>query len=110
MKLKVGGAAAIKPTETVVETIAGKKKSRFWVYAVEPIAPTQDVAPPPPSSDYDMSESSIGPSADGRIEDSAMDDIERESSTEYGTSGDSYRYKKSIEGSLSPSPDSMDES
>jgi len=37
LKVKVNGAAAVKPTETVVEQIAGKKKSKFWVYAVEPV-------------------------------------------------------------------------
>jgi hypothetical protein len=40
IKLKANGAAAIKPTERVVEQIAGKKKSKFWVYAVEPIPET----------------------------------------------------------------------
>jgi hypothetical protein len=37
IKAKVSGAAAVKPTETAVEQIAGKKKSKFWFYAVEPI-------------------------------------------------------------------------
>jgi hypothetical protein len=37
-KIRINGAAAVKPTETVVEQIAGKKKSKFWVYAVEPLA------------------------------------------------------------------------
>ena len=41
LKLKINGAAKVKPTETVVETVAGKKKSKFWVYAVEPIAAPQ---------------------------------------------------------------------
>ena len=31
LKIKVNGAAAVKPTETAVEAIAGKKKSKFWV-------------------------------------------------------------------------------
>ena len=54
IKLKVNGAAAVKPTETLVETVAGKKKSKFWVYAVEPVAGT---ATEPPLTDYDMSDS-----------------------------------------------------
>lgn len=54
IKLKVNGAAAVKPTETLVETVAGKKKSKFWVYAVEPVAGTP-VEPPP--TDYEMSDS-----------------------------------------------------
>ncbi|TFK36959.1 hypothetical protein BDQ12DRAFT_686158 [Crucibulum laeve] len=43
LKLKATGAAALKPTEVALEQIAGKKRSKFWVYAVEP-APG---APPP---------------------------------------------------------------
>lgn len=30
------GAAAVKPTEIAMEQIVGKKKSKFWFYAVEP--------------------------------------------------------------------------
>jgi len=37
LKIKVSGAAALKPTEIALESIAGKKRSKFWVYAVEPI-------------------------------------------------------------------------
>ncbi|KAH0591018.1 hypothetical protein H2248_001129 [Termitomyces sp. 'cryptogamus'] len=37
IKLKNSGAAALKPNEIALEQIAGKKKSKFWVYAVEPI-------------------------------------------------------------------------
>jgi hypothetical protein len=33
------GAAAIKPTEVALEQITGRKKSRFWYYAVEPASP-----------------------------------------------------------------------
>ena len=36
-KLKTTGAAALKPTEMIVEQVAGKKKSRFWIYAIEPV-------------------------------------------------------------------------
>lgn len=36
VKLKATGAAALKPNEIAMEQIAGKKKSKFWVYAVEP--------------------------------------------------------------------------
>ncbi|KIK96396.1 hypothetical protein PAXRUDRAFT_826021 [Paxillus rubicundulus Ve08.2h10] len=34
---KTNRAAAIKPNEIVVEQVKGKKKSKFWFYAVEPI-------------------------------------------------------------------------
>ena len=56
IKLKVNGAAAVRPTETVVETVAGKKKSKFWVYAVEPLAAPESH---PPSTDYEMSDSTL---------------------------------------------------
>lgn len=39
-KLTASGAAAVKPTETAVEQLAGRKKSKFWFYAVEPIVPS----------------------------------------------------------------------
>lgn len=35
---KKSGAAAVRPNEVAVEQIAGKKKSKFWFYAVEPSA------------------------------------------------------------------------
>jgi hypothetical protein len=37
VRVKASGAAALKPTEIAMEQIAGKKKSKFWVYAVEPV-------------------------------------------------------------------------
>lgn len=33
---KGSGAAAVKPTEIAVEQVNGKKKSKYWFYAVEP--------------------------------------------------------------------------
>lgn len=45
-KAKVNGAAAVKPTEIAVEQLGGKKKSKFWFYAVEPISAPSDVLPP----------------------------------------------------------------
>lgn len=41
VKVKASGAAALKATEVAVEQIAGKKKSKFWVYAVEPGEPME---------------------------------------------------------------------
>lgn len=42
IKVKKNGAAAVKPTEVALEQVAGRKRSKFWYYAVEPIpnAPT----------------------------------------------------------------------
>ncbi|KAJ3783133.1 hypothetical protein GGU10DRAFT_405483, partial [Lentinula aff. detonsa] len=37
IKVKATGAAALKPTEFAAEQIAGRKKSKYWIYAVEPI-------------------------------------------------------------------------
>ncbi|KAG8219505.1 hypothetical protein J3R82DRAFT_451 [Butyriboletus roseoflavus] len=37
-KVRNEGAAAIKPNEIPMEQVRGKKKSKFWYYAVEPIA------------------------------------------------------------------------
>jgi len=37
LEVKNSGAAAIKPTEVAIEQIGGRKKSRFWYYAVEPM-------------------------------------------------------------------------
>jgi hypothetical protein len=41
---KVNGASNVKQNEVAVEQVAGKKKSKFWYYAVEPSA-GQAVAP-----------------------------------------------------------------
>lgn len=45
LRLKSSSAAALKPTEIALEQIKGKKRSKYWVYAVEPIP---GAAPPPP--------------------------------------------------------------
>jgi hypothetical protein len=42
VKVKATGAAALKPNEVAMEQIAGKKRSKFWVYAVEPSAAPSD--------------------------------------------------------------------
>ncbi|KAF9535654.1 hypothetical protein CPB83DRAFT_802160 [Crepidotus variabilis] len=53
VKVKVTGAAALKPTEVAMEQVAGKKKSKFWVYAVEP-ASEPERPPSPESTDGDV--------------------------------------------------------
>ncbi|KAJ8597625.1 hypothetical protein M405DRAFT_803668 [Rhizopogon salebrosus TDB-379] len=45
-KTKANGAAAVKPTEIAVEQLGGKKKSKFWFYAVEPIPTPSGVISP----------------------------------------------------------------
>ncbi|KAI5898043.1 uncharacterized protein SCHCODRAFT_02610964 [Schizophyllum commune H4-8] len=42
IKLKATGAAALRANEQAVEVLPGKKKSRFWVYAVEPADEQQE--------------------------------------------------------------------
>lgn len=104
IKLKPNGAAALKPTETVVEAVAGKKKSRFWVYAVEPIAAPPNVVPVPQTADVDMEDNASSSNFNGyrgqRGTSSVTDDVDRASSAEVRTNGDTYQ--KSLEGSLSP--------
>ncbi|KAJ3567991.1 hypothetical protein NP233_g6002 [Leucocoprinus birnbaumii] len=53
LKLKATGAAALRPTEVAMEQVAGKKRSKFWVYAVEPI-PGQQPGAASESEDVNM--------------------------------------------------------
>ncbi|KAF7339316.1 hypothetical protein MSAN_02145200 [Mycena sanguinolenta] len=49
LKLKSSGAAALKPNEVAMEQIAGKKRSKYWVYAVEPaVEPNSGTDTPAP--------------------------------------------------------------
>ena len=112
MKIKVNGAAAMKPTETAVEAVAGKKKSKFWYYAVEPVAGAPAAAPrdPPPTSDSaPQSEGSRGDIEP--MSDDLNGNGRRYPSTTPSVSGSTAEelYEKSIGGSLSPAS-SMDES
>lgn len=61
--LKTRGAAAVKPNEVIVEQVAGKKRSRFWYYAVEPTSETS-VASPASVVDSSVSAAAL-PSATG---------------------------------------------
>jgi hypothetical protein len=110
IKFKANGAAAVKPTETVVETVAGKKKSKFWVYAVEPIAPQQGETHAPSSADVDMpdvtSSAQFNGYRDKTAASSVTDDADHASLVD--TEGNGDIYEKSAAGSLSSS--SMDDS
>ncbi|KAJ7070860.1 hypothetical protein C8F01DRAFT_1108110 [Mycena amicta] len=65
-KLKTSVAAALRPNEIALEQIAGKKRSKFWVYAVEP-APGGE--PEPPSGeDYNGADSVQGNESDMAME------------------------------------------
>ncbi|KAI0830489.1 hypothetical protein BC628DRAFT_1354213 [Trametes gibbosa] len=114
LKIKINGAAAMKPTETAVEVVAGKKKSKFWYYAVEPVAGAPAPNPYPPTSDSvhlplpdklrqdEMSDESRG--NDGRYPSTTPS-----ASASATASNADDPYEKSIGGSLSPTS-SMDES
>ncbi|KAI0095098.1 hypothetical protein BDY19DRAFT_916277 [Irpex rosettiformis] len=110
IKLKSNGAAAIKPTETLVESVAGKKKSRFWVYAVEPVAVPEATEDEPSSMNVDIIESTESKRFNGYRDKTAASSVTDDggrASVEAETDGDAYA--KSMEGSLSPAS-SMDES
>lgn len=58
-KVKGSGAAALKPTEMAVDNLPGKKKSKFWVYAVEPIPVAPDAQTTIPSANGDMTDATM---------------------------------------------------
>lgn len=76
LPVKHSGAAAIKSSEVAMEQIAGRKKSRFWYYAVEP-APASPAVPGTPihqntnacgaGSDFTSSESTAVPRLEGSL-------------------------------------------
>jgi hypothetical protein len=73
LEVKHSGAAAIKPTEVAIEQIKGRKKSRFWYYAVEPIPaapiPTRGIGNVVRGvgSDFTLSESTAVPRLEGSL-------------------------------------------
>ncbi|CAA7265919.1 unnamed protein product [Cyclocybe aegerita] len=54
VRVKTSGAAALKPTEVALEQIAGKKKSKYWVYAVEPIPGAAESTPSPSTNGHSI--------------------------------------------------------
>ncbi|OSD03250.1 hypothetical protein PYCCODRAFT_1434665 [Trametes coccinea BRFM310] len=114
LKIKVNGAAKIKPTEMAVEAVPGKKKSKFWYYAVEPIpgAPAAATAP--------VTSNEAQPPGRAKEKRNEMPDEPLENGSRYPSTTPSVSasatasnvddlYEKSIGGSLSPES-SMDES
>ncbi|KAF8078881.1 hypothetical protein FPV67DRAFT_1466742 [Lyophyllum atratum] len=99
LKIKRSSAAALKPTEIALEQIAGKKRSKFWVYAVEPI---------PDAMQIDAAEE---PSTNGTttMEANGHGDHTNGNGTHHYTpspprheNGKSMDFVRSLEGSLSP--------
>ncbi|ESK98201.1 hypothetical protein Moror_318 [Moniliophthora roreri MCA 2997] len=115
VKLKNTSAAALKPTEVALEEFGSKKKSKYWVYAVEPIP---GAAPPAPTHDMEVDGTSSvksdaeeerkpskpflngnGPHTNGHT---SNGDLHSSSSADHDM-----ELRRSMEGSLSPIP--MDE-
>ncbi|KAG6901469.1 hypothetical protein C0995_011489 [Termitomyces sp. Mi166 len=98
IKLKNSGAAALKPNEIALEQIAGKKRSKFWVYAVEPIPNASQPAKDEPSHGAARTETSGNDSLNG-------DDPYQPasvSSSPQPENGMKMDLDRSLEGSLSP--------
>ncbi|KAF8167635.1 hypothetical protein B0H34DRAFT_682568 [Crassisporium funariophilum] len=97
IRVKTAGAAALKPTEIALEQIAGKKKSKFWVYAVEPMPGAPPPAPldPPLTADEPASSNGNGHKVNGNGHYASR-------SPRTNGQSDAGIYDKSLEGSLSP--------
>ncbi|KAJ7161397.1 hypothetical protein C8R43DRAFT_992731 [Mycena crocata] len=95
VKLKTSGAAALKPTEIALEQIAGKKRSRFWVYAVEPAPGAEDEPAPPPDP-------ANGASSAGDMSANGHSDMEIDSPPSGPGNGNGREFDRSLDGSLSP--------
>jgi hypothetical protein len=93
---KKHGAASVKPTEVAMEQVGGKKKSKFWFYAVEPIpgqvaTSTTNGASASEMDDHPTNGHMRPPDKDSR-------------SQEDSASGIDMDVDRSLEGSLSPAP------
>ncbi|RXW24038.1 hypothetical protein EST38_g1848 [Candolleomyces aberdarensis] len=105
-KVKKTGAAALKPTEVAMEQIAGKKRSKFWVYAVEPIPGTGAMDTDALTNGTDSAD--LHPHENGSKSDTdfasgtSPDDSLTDSPT--GSGNKSEGYDRSMHGSLSPLP------
>jgi hypothetical protein len=96
---KVHGAASVKPTEIIMEQIRGKKRSKFWFYAVEPIPGVPDNGSTAPANGAGSSKLN-GHTNHGHVE--SPDEDERLSSN--SSSGVDMDIDRNLEGSLSPAP------
>ena len=93
IKLNPSGAAALKPTEIALEQIAGKKRSKFWVYAVEPVPQPGSDSAEPMQEDLPDEIASTGTNGFG----GHACKKDGDEASPYGTG-----YNRSLEGSLSP--------
>ena len=97
LKIKISGAAALRPTEIAMEQVAGKKKSKFWVYAVEPIPG----AAQPPLGATEGSTNDLAPSDMNGHSGHNNDNDESQCFLSH-RNGNGIGYERSLEGSLSP--------
>jgi hypothetical protein len=93
VRVKAVGAAALKPTEIALEQIAGKKRSKFWVYAVEPIPG----APPP--FEPSVTNEEVLSDVNGHVTNNGN---KSSRSPEANCLPNQLDYDKSLEGSFSP--------
>ncbi|PBK76777.1 hypothetical protein ARMSODRAFT_948612 [Armillaria solidipes] len=89
--IKASGAAALKPTEVALEQIAGKKRSKYWVYAVEPSTLSPENRAPTNEMETNGKENGNG-NGNGDVS----------MSPSFNEAEDDSDYLKSMEGSLSP--------
>lgn len=89
--IKASGAAALKPTEVALEQIAGKKRSKYWVYAVEP-----STLSPETRTTTNVMETN------GKENGNGNGDVDVSMSPSFNGAEDDSDYPKSMEGSLSP--------
>ncbi|KAK7058377.1 hypothetical protein VNI00_002011 [Paramarasmius palmivorus] len=108
VRLKDTSAAALKPTEVALEQFGGKKKSKYWVYAVEPIPG----AAPAPTEDMDVdgiASAKSEPEDEQTLVNGSGSHTNGQASNgnSHPPSGHHDELRRSMEGSLSPVP--MDE-
>lgn len=89
--IKASGAAALKPTEVALEQIAGKKRSKYWVYAVEP----STLSPENRATTNEMG-------TNGKENGNGNGNGDVSMSPSFNEAEDDSDYPKSMEGSLSP--------
>ncbi|KAJ7170061.1 hypothetical protein C8R46DRAFT_1091016 [Mycena filopes] len=101
LKLKNSGAAALKPTEIALEQIAGKRRSKFWVYAVEPIPGAEPVADLDPVNGGGASSTGDSQMADVNENQSDME-MDTPPPPAANANGNGREFDRSLDGSLSP--------
>ena len=93
---KTHGAASVKPTEIAMEQIGGKRKSKFWFYAVEPI---------PEPGGQAVTSTNGASTSNGRTNNGHVGPPDKEESVPANSvNGSDMDIDRSLEGSLSPAP------